>query len=254
MRPFGAHEKFSSPLHLSGQKVFLQKNKKVNMYTILSLFARSPFAPLQSHMDSVSQCVHKINDLFEALFQGKFPEVEKICETISELEHKADLTKNDIRNHLHKNIYLPIERSNLLEILSIQDSIADAAEDIAVLASLKKLEMPEEFREDFRKFLSKNIESFESARNIIKEMHDLLESSFGGHEAEKVKKMVDDVAYKEHEADVLQRKLLKALYNSEDKMGYSSFYLWQKIFQEVASISNLSEKLANRIRMSLDIK
>src|SRR5687767_1267704 len=111
------------------------------MYTILSLFARSPFAPLQSHMEKVSVCVHKVVDLFNALQNHNFQEVEKIVLEISELEHQADLTKNDIRNHLHKNIYLPIDRANLLEILSIQDSIADAAEDIAVLVTLKQLEL-----------------------------------------------------------------------------------------------------------------
>lgn len=224
------------------------------MYTILSLFARSPFAPIQSHMDKVAVCVHKVRELFEALETQSSEKVERIAAEISELEHQADLTKNDIRNHLNKNIYLPIDRGNLLEILGIQDDIADVSEDIAVLLTLKPLTILESFKVDFKLFLEKNIEAFDKAHKIIRELHDLLESSFGGHEAEKVRAMVDEVAYIEHEVDLIQRKLLKNLFKAENEMSYTSFHLWQKIFEGVASISNLSEKLSNRVRMTLDLK
>lgn len=224
------------------------------MLTILNLFGRSPFAPLQSHMEKVESCVHKLPALFEAMKQKDYAKLEKIAMEISEFEHQADVTKNDIRNHLPKSIFLPIDRGSLLEILSIQDSIADTAEDVAVLCTLKPIEMIGTFEVDFDDFLNKNIECFDGARKIIKEMHELLESSFGGVEAEKVKNMVDDVSYKEHEADLIQRKLLKSLFRSEDQMTYSTFHLWQRVFEALASIANLSEKLAHRVRMTLELK
>jgi uncharacterized protein Yka (UPF0111/DUF47 family) len=37
------------------------------MLTILNLFGRSPFAPLESHMEKVSECVGMLKILFEAL-------------------------------------------------------------------------------------------------------------------------------------------------------------------------------------------
>lgn len=224
------------------------------MLTILNLFGRSPFAPLRSHMEKVTQCVYKITELFEALQNEDFAKLEKIAAQISELEHEADLTKNDIRNHLPKSLYLAIDRSNLLEILALQDSIADKAEDIAVLITLKPVKMIDSLKPDFKAFLEKNIESFNGTRDIIKELHELLESSFGGIEAEKVRSMVDNVAFKEHEADILQRKLLKNLFKAENEMSYGTFHLWQKIFEAIAAISNLSEKLAYRVRMNLDLK
>lgn len=224
------------------------------MMTILNLFGRSPFAPLESHMEEVTQCVHMLNALFEALENKNYQKVEEIAKKISEVEHSADLTKNDIRNHLPKKLFLPMDRGNLLEILSLQDSIADRAEDIAILATLKEIEMLSSFREEFYEFLNKNIETFNGARRIIKELHELLESSFGGIEAQKVRTMVNEVAAKEHETDVVQRKLLKKLLHLENEMSYTTFYLWQKIFEELASISNLSEKLAYRIRTTLELK
>lgn len=227
------------------------------MLTILQLFGRSPFALLKSHMEKVAQCAQKVAELFEALQADNSAKVSEIAQRISELEHQADLTKNDIRNHLPKSLYLAIDRPQFLEILAIQDSIADRAEDIAVLVTLKALKLPEPLKNDFQAFLQKNLESFQAVRRIMNELHDLVESSFGGTEAEKVRSMVEEVAYREHEADLLQRTLLRDLIALEDAQGSiktSDFYLWTRIFQAVADISNLSEKLANRMRMTLDLK
>ncbi len=224
------------------------------MRTILNLFGRSPFAPLKSHMDKVSTCVQSLTQLFNALLAGDYEQVEKIAASISETEHLADVTKNDIRSHLPKSLFLPIERGQLLEVLRIQDDIADQAEDVAVLATLKRLELPQPLKQPFLDFLAKNIETFEGAHRIIKELHDLLESSFGGIEAEKVRHMVDEVAYREHQVDVLQRQLLKLLFSQESALSYGSFHLWLKIFEAIADISNLSEKLAYRMRLTLELK
>lgn len=224
------------------------------MLTILSLFGRSPFAPLQSHMDSVALCVHRLPDLFEALEQKDYARLEKLAEEISRLEHDADLIKNDIRNHLPKSLFLPIDRGNLLEILSIQDRIADKVEDVAVLLTLKPLELFPVFKEDFKRFLQKNIETFDEAKLIIKELHELVESSFGGIEAEKVRSMVDEVAFREHEVDLIQRLLLKSFFKAEDQLNFITFNQWQRLFECIASISNLSENLAYRIRMTLELK
>jgi predicted phosphate transport protein (TIGR00153 family) len=114
--------------------------------------------------------------------------------------------------------------------------------------------MPQELKINFNKFLDKNFEAFHVARKIIREMHELLESSFGGIEAEKVRSLVDEVAFKEHEADLIQRDLLKALFNVEKELSYSSFYYWQRISESLGSIANLSEKLGYRVRMTLELK
>lgn len=222
--------------------------------TILNLFGRSPFAPLQSHMEKVSVCVHALKELFDALEQKDYQAIETISNKIADFEHQADLTRNDILNHMPKSLYLPIDRTHLIDILNTQDRIADKAEDIAVLITLKRIELQPHFQVEFKEFLLKNISTFDSALLIIKEMHELLESSFGGIEAEKVKIMVEEVAFKEHEVDLIQRQLLKKLFQSEDQMSYTTFHLWQKICEATASISNLSEALAFRIRLTLELK
>lgn len=224
------------------------------MSTLLNLFGRSPFAPLQSHMDTVSLCVHKLINLCEALENKDYVLLDQIANEISALEHTADLIKYDIRNHLPKSLILPIGREHLLEILSIQDHIADCAEDVAVTCTLKQLEILPIFKDEFKLFLHKNIETFDKAKAVIRELHELVESSFGGMEAESVRSMVEEVAYGEHEVDLIQRELLKSFFKAEDQMTYVTFYQWKSLFESISSISNLSENLAYRVRMTLELK
>lgn len=224
------------------------------MSTISSLFGRTPFAPLESHMKIVTRAVLHLPELFEKLEANDQKGLLETADKISELEHMADLTKNDIRNNLPKSLFLPIDRSSLLEILALQDSLADRAEDVAVLVGMKELQLPEKLAGLFRTFLEKNLAAFDEARKIIREMHELLESSFGGTEAERVREMVEKVATREHEADLIQRELMKTLLGMENEISYTTFYLWQKIFQAVGHISNLSENLAFRVRTTLELK
>ncbi len=217
------------------------------------LFGRSPFTPLQAHMEKVFQCVERLSEIFDALKAGDHKKVAVIAKEISKLEHAADLLKNDIRNHLPKSLFMPIDRGNLLGILAVQDSIADKAEDIAILLTLRPLEILPDLHDEFLIFLKKNVQTVESVHKVVLELHDLLESSFGGVEAEKVKGMIDEVAKQEHQVDVLQRSLLKALF-SRDDLPAPVFHLWLRIFGEVAELSNASENLANHIRMTLETK
>jgi predicted phosphate transport protein (TIGR00153 family) len=224
------------------------------MNVLKNLFAKSPFAPLQSHMEKVTACVNKLEDLFKAYNDKDFEKMDEISQELSQLEHAADLTKNEIRNHLPKGLFLAVNRGDLLEILSLQDRLADRAEDIGVLMTLKKLEPLKGVRKDFKAFLDKNLEAVRYAHKIIQEIDELLETSFGGKEAEKVRSMVEEVAYMEHEADILQRNLLKKLYNTDEDIPYTSFTLWINVLQAIASLGNNSEKMANRVRMLLDIR
>lgn len=224
------------------------------MRNILNLFGKSPFSHLLTHMDKVASCVHELKPLFADIANNAQEKAAQTAIKISDLEHQADLTKNDIRNHLPKSLFLALDRESILEILSLQDSIADKAEDVAVLVTLKPLKIFPSFQNSFKLFLEKNIDCFNDAHLVVKELNELLESSFGGLEAEKVRAMVDSVAFKEHEADVLQRTLLMDLFKAEDQLTLSTFHIWQRIIENLSDLSNVSEKLAYRIRMTLEIK
>ncbi len=224
------------------------------MRTILNLFARSPFTPLQQHMSHVMDCTNKVKELLDYFQKGDFEKLPKIEKEIAELEHAADLTKNDIRNNLPKGLFLPVDRNNLLQILSIQDDIADQCEDIGNLLCFRSFSMPKEMNKSFKKFLEINIESVEEAHKIIQRLDELLAVGFSGVEAENVKTMINHTGYLEHEADKLQHKLLTMLFNNDKDLRFSTFLLIERTIESLGALSDYAEKLANRVHMTLEFK
>lgn len=224
------------------------------MLTIAKLFGKSPFAALQTHMDKVASCIGELPSLFEAVLTKNGEKIERISLAISRLEHEADLTKNDIRNHLPKSLFLPVDRGTLLQILSLQDALADQAEAIAQHAAMRSLKLLDGMEEGFRALCEKTMEAFSLGRQVMRELEELLESSFGGIEAQKVKGMVEQIAFCEYEATQIQIGLLKRLYQGGDTMPYPAFHLCHTLIEEIGNLACLSEKLGNRIRMLLELK
>jgi predicted phosphate transport protein (TIGR00153 family) len=209
------------------------------MLTIAKLFGKSPFAPLQTHMDKVASCIQELPALFQALVAQNAVEIQQIGEKISRLEHEADLTKNDIRNHLPKSLFLQVDRSSLLNILSLQDELADQAEKIAFHAGIRKLDLLPGMRADFLLLCQKIIEVFLLARQVMKELEELLECSFGGIEAEKVKGMVEQIAFYEYEVTQIQNRLIQFLYRGSEEMAYPAFHLWLTLIAEIGELARI---------------
>ena len=222
------------------------------MRSIIKVFGRSPFVPLQMHMDKVSECVHLIPGIMAAYRSQDAAAVQMLCEKASHLEHEADDLKHDIRNSMPRGLFMPIQRASLLNILRLQDKLANRAENIAVLLTFKQAAACEGFDQAFDHFLAKSLKTFDLTRAIIQQLDELLETGFGGVEAQKVREMVDGVAGMEHETDVAQRELVRMLLANEASISYGDFFLWTGIIQEISGIADRSESLAMAVRMTLE--
>lgn len=223
------------------------------MRTIARLFSRSPFSPLQTHLKKVGLCFNALSDVFSKLSQFDQKSLEKASIEISKHEHDADITKNDIRNHLPKSLFLPIDRGQFLEILSLQDTLADKCEDIAFILTLHPIAELESIKQEIIAFFNKTEAVFKSAVKIIQEIDELLESSFGGQEAEKVKAMVEVTANLELDVSRTQKMLLKKLYHEGSKLSAPGFSFYSSLINEIALLSHTAEKLAHRVRMVLEL-
>ncbi|MCP2521170.1 DUF47 family protein, partial [SCandidatus Aminicenantes bacterium Aminicenantia_JdfR_composite] len=80
-----------------------------------------------SHAKISYEAVKKIRNVIEAYCEIDLEKLTKLDAEISEIEHKADKIKQNIRSNLPSSVLLPIERQDLLEFLSQQDKIADRA-------------------------------------------------------------------------------------------------------------------------------
>lgn len=204
-------------------------------------------------MDSVAKCVLGMEKVLDRAMSSEDVDISKMALEVSDLEHQTDLIKDDIRQKLVRPLFMAVNRQQVLNILSIQDRIADAAEDVCVVLTFKKLNLVPELAEDFSTFRDKNLQAFNTVKLIVAELDDLVESGFGGAEAEKVNSLVRQVAKYEHEADVVQRELIRKLFAVEDSISYGDFYHWTMLARQLGQLANLSENLANSIRSTLNL-
>ena len=58
------------------------------MRSIINVFGRSPFVPLQMHMEKVVECVGQVPVVLDAYRQGDSNKVESLAGKISKLEQR----------------------------------------------------------------------------------------------------------------------------------------------------------------------
>ncbi|MBN4060953.1 TIGR00153 family protein [bacterium AH-315-I18] len=224
------------------------------MRTIASLFGRSPFGPIQAHMSKVALCINLTQQLVDAFLAGRFTEVKELSPKISAAEYQADLLRDDIRNHLPKSLFMPIDRRDLIELLVTQDRIAGCCERTGHLLCLTSFTVPQVLQEDLKNYIQTNLDAFKVAHEVIEQIDELIEYAFSGSEAEKVRVLVDKVAHIEYTASKLGWHFLSMLYEAEESLTKSQFNLLQRLLEEIGMISKLCELVANQIRMTLERK
>lgn len=224
------------------------------MHYITRLFSKAPFEYLMLHMERVMAALAKLHELFEGYVESDLDKIALLAREVSESEHEADLVKNDIRKSMPRNFIFPVDRSHFLEILAIQDNIADVAEEIAGLLSIKKIDMISEIAPDLMAYVNKNMEAAWDVKEIVFKFDQLLESSFGGPVADETKLKIDQTAYKEHESDLMRRNILHSLFKEAHHLSTPDFYLLTKLIENIGRIAHYSEKVALRIGMMLDLK
>ena len=221
------------------------------MRTIFSMFAKSPFKPLVSHIDLVQECVNQIIPLFEFLQARDYQKVEETSKRIEKLEHKADKIKDDIRSHLPQSIFLPVDKRDFMRLLSAQDDIADAVEDLAVLLRIKNLEIPGTLNESLMDLAHHVVGAASEACRMIRELEDLLEASFGGAEAEKVEKMAQNLGTAEWEADKKQFLLAQQLFSLGDQLNAADLLLMNEVVKKLGGVADEAEKIGKTLRIFL---
>jgi len=216
-----------------------------------SLFGKSPFSALQGHMRVVLECVHEMPALFVALASGDHNEVEAVKNIIFEKEEEADRIKNELRNRLPKSLFMPVDRRDLLEVLQMQDSIADTAQDIAGLLVERPMELPEFMQEPMFALTHRCVDVCEKAAEIIEELDELLEMGFRGREASRVEEMVTALNKLEDETDELGLELSRRLFQHEDEIKPVSVIMWYQLIQWVGDLADYAEKVGDRLRLMI---
>jgi predicted phosphate transport protein (TIGR00153 family) len=220
------------------------------MPLISSLFGRSPIRPMQQHMEAAVACAREVLPLVEAMAAGEVAAIAERRTGICRLEHEADEIKNEIRSNLPRRFFMAVSRRDMLEILDHQDSIADVAQDIAELAEIRSMTIPEPLREPMLELVRRVIATCDQAERVINRLDELVETGFGDREVARVEEMINAVNREESETDAVAERCLRTLFEIEDELGVSTLF-WYKIIQWIAQMADYAERVGNRLRLLL---
>ncbi|ODC02360.1 TIGR00153 family protein [Terasakiispira papahanaumokuakeensis] len=215
------------------------------------LFGRSPFGPLQDHIERTYACAEQLIPFFAATIANDWDEAQKIRDQISQLEHEADELKREIRISLPNSLFTAVPRSELLQLVSLQDKIANRAKDIAGLMLGRKMGIPKTMAEAMLAYVRSGVLAVDQARQAITELDELIESGFGRQVSDLLNRMIQQLDKLEHDADRLQVSIRAQLFQLEKDMYPVDVMFLYKIIDWTGDLSDRAQSVGGRLQIIL---
>lgn len=218
---------------------------------IFQMFGQSPIRPLQTHMEEAYACVELLKPFFKAVAEQNWLQAKEIQQQITEREHKADELKKSFRLHMPKSLFLPVPRSDLLEMLAVQDRLPNQAKDIAGLVLGRQMKFPEIIEQPYMIFLERCLDAAKQAEHAIEELDELLESGFRGNEVKIVEDMITELDHIEHETDGMQIKIRQSLFDMEKSLPPVDVIFLYKIIEWTGSLADHAHDVGGQLYLLL---
>lgn len=215
------------------------------------IFGNSPVKPMQVHMEKVHDCVSLLVPFFEAVIAEDWKKVEKNQQKISVMENEADALKKELRLNLPKGLFMQVSRGDLLEILTIQDSVANKAKDVAGIILGRKMVLPKKIAADYLKFVQRCVDASAQAKVTINELDELVETGFRGTEVKLVQKMIKKLDKIEADTDTLQRKIRAKLFEIENDLPPLEAMFMYKVIEATGDVADQAQRVGSRLQLLL---
>lgn len=218
---------------------------------IFSMFANSPFQPIQEHMAKVHECTSSLEAFFLAIEADDWEKANAVQVEINHLEEEADILKRELRLKLPDGLFMPVPRTDLLDLLGMQDRIANKAKDIAGLMLGRKMNIPAPIQQAILEFVQCSIGVSHKAHQVIQELDELVETGFRGHEVKKVENLIFELDDAEDDADTHEREVRAKLFAIETEYNAIEVMFLYKIIDWIGEVANRAQAVGHRLHLML---
>ncbi len=213
------------------------------------LLVKSPLPRVAELMAAVRACADKVPELIERLQVGDQAGVARLAKETSILEGAADVIKNRARAEMPVSLLLPVDRRDALKLISEIDAIADCAEDVGVLLTLRPFTVPEPMKDGLDEFVQRVMATLDTSEELAGTLEGLVKAGFGGSAAADAIALVEELGRREHEADKLQDQCAKVLFSAEDSMSPVALFMWTKVINKLGDMANHAENMGDQFRL-----
>ena len=218
---------------------------------LANIFGSSPVKPLEKHIDISYRCARELRGFFAAAVKGNWSKARKVRAEIERLEHEADDLKKKIRLHLPKSLFMPVPREDLLELLLVQDKIANRTKDVSGLVVGRELQIPAEISEQFLDFVDRNVDAAKQARKSVRELEELFTAGFRGAEVVLVAGMIEKLDRIETDTDEKQAALRASLFAIEKTLDPIDAIFMYQVIELTGEIADMAERVGRRLELLL---
>tara|TARA_R110002073_G_scaffold211149_1_gene371516 strand:+ start:265 stop:879 length:615 start_codon:yes stop_codon:yes gene_type:complete len=192
-------------------------------------------------------CVELLGKFLEASFIKDWDAAAAAQQEIRDQENIADDLKSNVRTNLPKSLFLPVSRTDLLELLHTQDKLANKAKDVAGLMLGRQMQVPESLIQEVRDYYNESLLASRQALKVINELDELLETGFRGKEVDLVESLIGELDDLEHQTDVSQVKLRAKLFALEGSLPPVHVMFLYKIIDQIGELADISESVGARL-------
>jgi len=209
---------------------------------------KSPFGQLLEHMCKVRECIDVLSAGLIKYYAGECRSFSEVAEKVSRLEHEADLIKSNIRNHLPRTVFMPVDKGKFMWALREQDKILDHAENLAIMLDMRHTKIPKKLQKDFTDHIELVCQTVNMMEKAVENIKDLIETSFVKREREQTKEYIYEVHEFERMADEKKYEMTRGIYALEKKLDPMDVYHLLKIADWVDDIADHAENVADWLR------
>jgi hypothetical protein len=202
-------------------------------------------------MKKVHSCIKEFGVFAKAANAEDWDKAQTAQISISDKEHKADKLKKKLRMNLPSTFMMPFSRRDLLDVLLIQDSIANITKDLAGLMMTRRMVFPKEFAEDFINLTGLCIKTSAAALVAINELDELLETAFSSRERKIVDQMIKKINELEHDTDIAQNEIREKLFALESSLPPVDVMFYYRAIEWLGETADAAQKVGSRFEVML---
>ena len=216
---------------------------------ISDVISSSPMAMLEAHVKACAKCVAKLPPYFEAAQSGKWPRAGKIQGEIVELESIADELKKDTRGSMPRGLWMSVSRADLLELVRVQDQLANDTKDVVGLSLGRELAFPAALEKSVTKYIMTVVASVDAAVEVVSATRELSRAAFSARQIKTITSKSLTVEKLERKSDDMQSRLRSKLRAHEKNVSAIDAIFLYQLLSEIGGIADSAEKVAHRAQI-----
>ena len=224
------------------------------MRVLPHLFAPNPFRLLRDHANETGDCLRQLLAQVEvALKNDRDAVVVQHHKVQSHVLFGQSISEEMSRIVANRACVLPVRRDDVTAATDTLNMMLSGCGEIAAYMSARPLSLPDNIVRQFSTHVCEVIDLSALATDVIAQVDELAEASFGGPVADRIHSQVDEVQARSAGANLRRNEIMRTVCSPESGVCPTEQSFCLEFLTEVARMSSRAGRLSSRFRCWLSV-